>query len=381
MNTKNIDEQIMKLASSQKLYLSDEYNNLVKNKTDYMLKRSVEMRINIKRMAVAFVTISILLCGSIGVYASKNYISERIESVSDEKKQQYINDLLGADASIDTYSRELTDEENKRLKKLIIEYESEGKFPVGEVLQISDETEVVEDRVCFFAKESKFFIPEFDLTDEDLLEIIDFYYIREYSLMEKETNETKYPVDFELDEEKLVDESKDLISRIFDIDISKCKVSYEHNSGNDGNRNFTELYVKLLTEDGACYNTCVDMQTGKIVYITVDYEKSNYCGSISVDDELCESKLVDAQKIVSEFSDEFGNADKKIQYMVDDNNVLYKGIVNFIFESDEKVSIVSYSYVNNNFYAIRTMNKEQYEIWKQDKEKQCKENNLMFELK
>ena len=57
-----------------------------------------------------------------------------------------------------------------------------GLFPEGNILQISDKSEIVSDQICFLAQDSTFYLPEMALSDEQMLELIDFYAKRDYSV-------------------------------------------------------------------------------------------------------------------------------------------------------------------------------------------------------
>ena len=52
----------------------------------------------------------------------------------------------------------------------------------GSILQISDQSEIVPDQICFLAQASTFYLPEKALSDEQMLELIDFYAKRDYSV-------------------------------------------------------------------------------------------------------------------------------------------------------------------------------------------------------
>ena len=54
-----------------------------------------------------------------------------------------------AKADADTFSRELSQKEQKRLNELAEKYQTEGLFPDESILQISDKSEIVSDQICF----------------------------------------------------------------------------------------------------------------------------------------------------------------------------------------------------------------------------------------
>ena len=58
----------------------------------------------------------------------------------------------------------------------------EGRFPEGELTMLDEVEDYKGKNVAFFKKTSTFFFPEKEMSDEQLLQIIDFYAKRDYSL-------------------------------------------------------------------------------------------------------------------------------------------------------------------------------------------------------
>ena len=133
-----------------------------------------------KMIAAACVILCVGVCGTGGVRAGMNYAKQRAEETSEKEQETLWTDAAKADA--DTFSRELSQKEQKRLNELAEKYQTEGLFPDGSILQISDKSEIVSDQICFLAQDSIFYLPEKALNDEQMLELIDFYAKRDYSL-------------------------------------------------------------------------------------------------------------------------------------------------------------------------------------------------------
>ena len=77
-------------------------------------------------------------------------------------------------------SRPLTDGEKNRLEELRQAYLEEGYFPKKELVML-DSPEKYKKGVAFYAARSIFFLPEEEVTDEELLELIDFREKRDYN--------------------------------------------------------------------------------------------------------------------------------------------------------------------------------------------------------
>ena len=121
-----------------------------------------------------------LLLASVTVTASGLYRA-RMESMNHEKLETYFPGLQEADVAADSYSRPLTDGEKNRLEELRQAYLEEGYFPKKELVML-DSPEKYKKGVAFYAARSIFFLPEEEMTDEELLELIDFREKRDYSL-------------------------------------------------------------------------------------------------------------------------------------------------------------------------------------------------------
>lgn len=121
-----------------------------------------------------------LLLTSVTVTASGLYRA-RMESMNHEKLETYFSGLQEADVAADSYSRPLTDGEKNRLEELRQAYLEEGYFPKKEIALL-DSPEKYKKGVAFYAQRSTFFLPEEEMTDEELLEVIDFREKRDYSL-------------------------------------------------------------------------------------------------------------------------------------------------------------------------------------------------------
>lgn len=188
-------------AGEEKLNLKAVYDK--KKMEEYRMKNAEnDMEQEMKRAGKKFgwqkkavaAAIALTVVGAGGFTARaivNNMVKERMESMSKEEKKALVDeaDLIQVNAS--TYSRELTKEEKKRRKALMIAYQKEGRFPEGELKKIENESEVDKDMLCFLPETLYFYLPERDLTDEELLQIIDYFEKTNYAL--KEHYEEEYP--------------------------------------------------------------------------------------------------------------------------------------------------------------------------------------------
>ena len=91
-------------------------------------EKSIFFRKNLSKKRKGFLAIFVtLICFSImffsiSVFASSNLFQDRMESLSNEEKNDYIANVENSIADADTFSRELTDTEKKRMDELLLLY-------------------------------------------------------------------------------------------------------------------------------------------------------------------------------------------------------------------------------------------------------------------
>lgn len=186
-----IDRKIRKMAEAERMAVPESLDAKVENILDGLetekkdSKNTDGKRVNQTVRHYGFRRIVIpaaacLLLASVTVTASGLYRA-RMESMNHEKLETYFSGLQDADVAADSYSRPLTDGEKNRLEELRQAYLEEGYFPQKELAML-DSPEKYKKGVAFYAARSTFFLPEEEMTDEELLELIDFREKRDYSL-------------------------------------------------------------------------------------------------------------------------------------------------------------------------------------------------------
>ena len=186
-----IDRKIRKMAEAERMAVPESLDAKVENILDGLetekkdSKNTDGKRVNQTVRHYGFRRIVIpaaacLLLASVTVTASGLYRA-RMESMNHEKLETYFSGLQEADVAADSYSRPLTDGEKNRLEELRQAYLEEGYFPKKELVML-DSPEKYKKGVAFYTARSTFFLPEEEMTDEELLELIDFREKRDYSL-------------------------------------------------------------------------------------------------------------------------------------------------------------------------------------------------------
>lgn len=332
----SVDDKLKIYASSQKVNIPDSYNLMVENCVDQCLKGNGTAKYKIHKTVAAAVVAAIALVGTGGVYAAKNYIFDRMDSISDTEKENYVSQVNKAAVDADSYSRELTDDEINRFKELQRDYENNGKFPKNKLKSIDSPDKADSDKVCFEENTSTFYLPE-KLSDEDILEIIDFCYSRDYSLSQDNKNEpSRQNAEENISKQDAVNIVKETVARVYGIDIDNMDVDVEYDVGNGSDGTFSSEYVYITDKSsGIEYSAAVDMQSATVYYVEKNLD--DYSSSSELENKsLYEQKAVDAENIAEKFMNYNESWSKKeIEYAVNSEKMLRKGIIDFYFTTQD----------------------------------------------
>ena len=189
-----------------------------------------------------------------------------------------------SNADKDSYSRKLTDSERERMDKLREQYENEGRFPEGKVAVVDKEEDAKEGQITFVTTTRTYVIPEKEMTDEQILQIIDYGYKEDYSLRQ-ERRETEENYDGVVSDEQVAENeekikssngmskeaAKELVAKyiknIYDIDVSEYDV--------DVNANYDSSYEVHFQKDNSIIVN-IDAVNKQLEYIHIDeYEVEN----------------------------------------------------------------------------------------------------------
>lgn len=172
------DKKLFQMAAQEKMISP----NTLNEKVDAALRELPNKiyRVNLRRTFILVAVFTMLF--SITVTASVGILRERMESLNREKLEEFFNQIYQSKIPSDNYNRYLTDAEQVRKEELKQAYEDQGVFPEGELTLIDAANDYSGKGVAYLADTGTFFFPEQEMTDEQLLQLIDFIYKRDYSL-------------------------------------------------------------------------------------------------------------------------------------------------------------------------------------------------------
>ena len=138
---------------------------------------------NWRRIATA--TAALVLVSGIISFPVRAFVTsvvkERMESIPKEEVKE-INDMVQSKPTeADTFSREYSDSEKERNKELWQAYK-DGKFPENVIAQVDNAEDAPEGTVCYIRSTGIFNLPAREMSDEEILEIIDFQHTMSYAV-------------------------------------------------------------------------------------------------------------------------------------------------------------------------------------------------------
>ena len=138
-------------------------------------------------VAVCIVTVGILSVPVRAVVTS--LVRERMESLPEEEVAQIAEQIQNQQAEANSSTREYTEGEKTRRGELYAQYMN-GLFPTGELTMVDSEGEAKEHEFCFLTTTGVFYLPvDRELTDEEILQKIDFERKQDYALQEQRAEE------------------------------------------------------------------------------------------------------------------------------------------------------------------------------------------------
>ena len=131
--------------------------------------------------------VAIICCLIFGTTVAAMEIINLYRQRMEDMKKQEIEDLyqLAYAGEANSLNRSFTPEERERFQALTEEYEKNGQFPRGTLTILSNADSYNGQGVAIDASTRTIYLPEESLSDEELLEIIDFGHKMTYSIYEK----------------------------------------------------------------------------------------------------------------------------------------------------------------------------------------------------
>lgn len=245
------------------------------------------------KIAVLFLAACLICSGT--CYAGVKLYQKRLQEMSKTERKQLKEKIQKSYADADSYSRDLTEAENKMFDQLREEYEN-GRFPEEQLLTVEKAADVPEATLAYCYENATFYLPEKELSEQQMLEIIDFNYKTDYALIQENREEqpTSRPLDPDAEKQKLWEsQAKNLIKYL--LGLPTRNIQYSEPEVADGNEDSIEITCSSKDWDYS-YIIRMDAQTGEISAMGFDVDvapKFDSNTGIPVDEPLYQSRSKD----------------------------------------------------------------------------------------
>lgn len=158
--------------------------------------------------------VAVICCLVFGTTVAAMEISNLYRRRMEDIQKQEIENLyqLANAGEANSLNRPYTAEERERYQALSEEYEKNGRFPEGALTILSETDSYSGQNVAFDVSTRTIYLPEESMSDEELLEIIDFNHKMAYSIYEKNQERILAQGDYE---SRLAAMTDDEIDRIY----------------------------------------------------------------------------------------------------------------------------------------------------------------------
>lgn len=138
-------------------------------------RRHADIRFRYSTAIMALIILGVVGFGSIGASAAYLSYKNRVQEMSEEEQADYIQELENDvyDTSGEVRVRDLTDSEYARYLELEDAYYNDGVFPENILKHVQRMDEIEPDELAFVEELNKINMPAGEMTDEQLLQLID----------------------------------------------------------------------------------------------------------------------------------------------------------------------------------------------------------------
>ncbi|MBR6256610.1 MAG: hypothetical protein IKR23_04450 [Lachnospiraceae bacterium] len=138
-------------------------------------RRHADIRFRYSTAIMALIILGVVGFGSIGASAAYISYKNRIQDMSEEEQADYVKELENDiyNTASEVRVRDLTDSEYARYLELEDAYYNNGVFPENILKHVERLDEIDPDELAFVEELNKINMPEGELTDEQLLQLID----------------------------------------------------------------------------------------------------------------------------------------------------------------------------------------------------------------
>lgn len=304
-----------------------------------------------KYMKLRYFKLTIICAGIIAMLVAVPIIGRMTSNVlvrmqeMDRKEVEDLNTMIQEQpptVEADSFSRMLTEEEQSRKEVLLEEYTYKARFPQNEVSMMQEELPQPLDKIYYDMQNSKFYLPNRQLTDEELLQIIDFNHKRDYSLQVVNKVEKPEVNMIDIKNMEIEEKAEYIIENIYDVDAKSLERTVEwYNEDEDA-------YEITFVQGNREFYICMGKETLNVENVSVNSRKDfNSYQVVTKDIAENATSLFDKSKDIIEnvFGIEQQIKNAWCNYYIGDGNRGQDRNLNYLFElEDGSAYIFNYVY-------------------------------------
>lgn len=327
------DRQLRRMAKRSNYPQSEDMEKKVNVLLEELTGRQADDKQYTIYRKIAIACMAVIVVGALAkpAAAAVNYVAKRMQQVPETTQEKLYEEQQTAqgDEAI-RYSRALSEQEQRRYNQLFTEYEKNGKMPEKELF--TEETySGTKDYPVYTTKDRRLWLPERDLTDEEMLQIIDYYHVVDYSLQNENqkkqalTEGTTTEVtgsDKEIVQQKAIT----LLETTFGVDAGSFEIKV---SSDVQGREDEELYVvDFLQGNHLMYEIYFQKQDLKQVSISIaDPDKDYYAASAKVTDDMLREMKQQAVTLCEAYGYSVDTKDSVVEYKINEEGKIPSGNV------------------------------------------------------
>lgn len=157
-------------------------HNAIDNASKEILtKRQKKRKRFLQKRTLLLVAVITLLSG-MTVFASVSLWQQRMMKMNQEEIENYFIAIASSKAPSFRYNRVMPVEEKRLLEEMKYLYQNQGVFPNGSLTMLESADEYNGKNIGYDRKSGTFFLPQKELNEDQILQIIDFQHKVEYSV-------------------------------------------------------------------------------------------------------------------------------------------------------------------------------------------------------
>lgn len=309
-----------------------------------------------KNICLKYAVVALIIFSMMGsaTYAAINAYQDHLTSMTLDEKEKLNDNTQKTTDNSDHFSRKLSKNELNKFEFYRKKYESEGIFPKNKIEETNKINKNSKDKVTFCYKNSTFYIPDREMTTEEILEIIDFWERRDYAVKEN-SKQNKTPDELQkISKKESIKIAETVLNKIYGLDTDSATSNVELNIAELSEKKHLSSYYVWFSDNLWDYDACVEINSdnGTINQVSISHKKKNkYVSGITVNESAYKTQVKEIYNILSCIDTKKTDISKiQLVYKFLKNNTLNRGNVKYYVELKDGTGYVFLYSVNTNMF-------------------------------